>query len=160
MFHQFKVIFIILLLIFSVINCSDNNELTNLEYEFIEALISNFQMVAETYAESPDIYDAQYLPRHIAHLQASIPESFVYAMVIDHNGTIIAYGKSNNDQILSSDDAIAKQAMGYRDHLRPLVQYLTLNDGRRALDVSLPLLGVADPPEFYGVVRLAILKSQ
>jgi hypothetical protein len=160
MFPQLKVIFIILLLIFSGINCSENNELTNLEYELIEALIANFQMVAETYAESPDIYDAQFLPRHIAHLRASVPESFVYAMVIDTNGTIIAYRKSNNDQILSSDDAISKQAMAYRDHLRPLVQYLTLNDGRRAMDVSLPLLGVSNPPEFYGVVRLALLKNK
>jgi hypothetical protein len=160
MFPPLKMIFIILLLIFSGIHCSDNNELTNLEYEFIEALISNFQMVAETYAESPDIYDAQYLPRHIAHLQASVPESFVYAMVIDPNGTIIAYGKSNNDQILTSDDAISKQAMAYRDHLRPLVQYITLTDGRRAMDVSLPLLGVSNPPEFYGVVRLALLKNK
>ncbi len=160
MFPQLKVIFIILLLIFSGINCSDNNELTSLEYEFIEALIANFQMIAETYAESPDMYDAQYLPRHIAHLQASVPKSFVYAMVIDPEGTILAYGKSNNDQILSSDDAITKEAMAYRDHLKPLIQYLTLNDGRRAMDISLPLLGASDPPEFYGVVRLAILKKQ
>lgn len=159
MLPQFRIIFIILLLVFSGINCSENNELTNLEYEFIEALIANFQMVAETYAESPDIYDAQYLPRHIAHLRASIPESFVYAMVIDPNATIIAYGKSNNDQILSSDDTITKRAMTYRDHLKPLIQYLTLNDGRRAMDVSLPLLGASNPPEFYGIVRLAILKS-
>ena len=160
MFPQLKAMLIILLLIFSGINCSDKNELTDLEYEFIEALIANFQMIAETYAESPDMYDAQYLPRHIAHLQASVPESFVYAMVIDPEGTILAYGKSNNDQILSNDDAIAKQAMGYRDHDKLLIQYFTLKNGRRAMDISLPLLGASESPEFYGIVRLAILKSQ
>jgi len=162
MLNKIIIIIILFLIILLNLNCSKKDELTRLEYELITALISNFQHVAKEYIQIPDDTRVLFMLQHIAHIKASIPSSFVYAMVLDHEGKIIAHSELGNDEFLQgaklNDDA-TKIAMVYRDTSVPLILEVEWKNGRKVRDISLPIMQDSDSTIFRGIVRMAILKK-
>jgi hypothetical protein len=161
MINKIIIIFLLFLITISILNCTRKDELTRLEYELITALISNFQHVAKEYIQIPDDTRVLFMLQHIAHIKASIPSSFVYAMVLDHEGKIIAHSELGKDGFLQgtkiNDDA-TKIALLYRDINTPLIMELDWKNGRKVIDISLPIVEDSDSETFRGIVRMAILK--
>jgi hypothetical protein len=117
--------------------------------------------VAKEYIQIPDDTRVLYLLQHIAHIKASIPSSFVYAMVLDDEGKIIAHSQMSDAEYeqgtIMNDDA-TRLALTHRDVNTPLIRVLDWSDGRNIRDISLPIMGDSDSTLFRGIVRMAILK--
>jgi hypothetical protein len=145
--------------IISSIFCTKKKEFTSLEHELLTALIGNFQYMAEANMNNSEMTMDLYLYEHIAHLKASIPESFISAMVLDPGGKIIALSEFGRYQLGEKiKNEATQKALVYRERNKPLIQHVTLDDGRAALDISLPVTSESDSTVFRGVARIVILR--
>jgi signal transduction histidine kinase len=81
-----------------------------------------------------------------------------YAMVLNTDGKV----RVHTDPLLigkTLSDPASGQALAARSRETPLLQRLTLDDGREILDYSIPIVLGLTPPEYKGVARIGFDKK-
>ena len=149
-----SLIMIFSFLIICNINCSKERELTTLEYKLLVGHLERLQFDYRSYVEQGGRGSDVPFFMHTASIANTIPDA--QAMILYPDGKVFVHSNVLYYMNKKLDDEHTKKALNYRNTREPLLQKWTSGDGRTVMDISLPVMDDSNPPEFKGIVRIAL----
>ena len=118
--------------------------------------LDSVKALAQVARESILVDDETNMLNYVNLLKKSL--TVAYAMVIDPSGEVRVH--TDPTKILSHlSDPATQKALQNRDRGETLIQDVTAEDGRRIVDISVPVM-IGNPPAYKGLARIGFDRSQ